>query len=178
MCLCLSKALPRRRVSVAVVPKFNLLNIPGQTPVPSGPNIAPGALPVLVSPISSTLPRQQTRVINDTLSLSSLHVAYYQGEHLRPKPFIKMRLLTWLYSTFVLSVRQTPLRTAVRQTLHNKMCLTDRKSLPFSTLLSHSPHDHTFINLSFLKTMHQFEPYQNIRVRKMLHDYMLDRKPI
>ncbi|XP_036400285.1 inositol 1,4,5-triphosphate receptor associated 1 [Megalops cyprinoides] len=30
--LTLGKALPRRRVSVAVVPKFNLLNIPGQTP--------------------------------------------------------------------------------------------------------------------------------------------------
>uniref|UniRef100_A0A3Q3DQR3 Inositol 1,4,5-triphosphate receptor associated 1 n=1 Tax=Hippocampus comes TaxID=109280 RepID=A0A3Q3DQR3_HIPCM len=32
MSLTLGKALPRRRVSVAVVPKFNLLNIPGQTP--------------------------------------------------------------------------------------------------------------------------------------------------
>lgn len=56
VCLCLSKALPRRRVSVAVVPKFNLLNIPGQTPATAGPT--PGALPALVSPISSTLPRQ------------------------------------------------------------------------------------------------------------------------
>lgn len=57
----LSQALPRRRVSVAVVPKFNLLNIPGQTPAtagsgpstPSGPNMGPAtgaaaALPVLV----------------------------------------------------------------------------------------------------------------------------------
>ncbi|KAG7473720.1 hypothetical protein MATL_G00098840 [Megalops atlanticus] len=32
MSLTLGKALPRRRVSVAVVPKFNLLNIPGQAP--------------------------------------------------------------------------------------------------------------------------------------------------
>nr|XP_043886313.1 uncharacterized protein mrvi1 [Solea senegalensis]XP_043886314.1 uncharacterized protein mrvi1 [Solea senegalensis]XP_043886315.1 uncharacterized protein mrvi1 [Solea senegalensis] len=70
MSVTLGKALPRRRVSVAVVPKFNLLNIPGQTPAiagpgpspllglstPSGPNLPPGsnagpaagtALPVL-----------------------------------------------------------------------------------------------------------------------------------
>lgn len=53
-----SKALPRRRVSVAVVPKFNLLNIPGQTPAAAGSNVAPGALPVVVSPISHALPRQ------------------------------------------------------------------------------------------------------------------------
>lgn len=37
MSLTLGKALPRRRVSVAVVPKFNLLNIPGQTPSTAGP---------------------------------------------------------------------------------------------------------------------------------------------
>lgn len=49
------QALPRRRVSVAVVPKFNLLNIPGQSPTTaspsSGPNTGPApgaALPVLV----------------------------------------------------------------------------------------------------------------------------------
>lgn len=56
MSLTMGKALPRRRVSVAVVPKFNLLNIPGQTPVTAGPapNVAPNvgpaagaALPVL-----------------------------------------------------------------------------------------------------------------------------------
>ncbi|XP_076012225.1 inositol 1,4,5-triphosphate receptor associated 1 isoform X2 [Genypterus blacodes] len=58
MSLTLGKALPRRRVSVAVVPKFNLLNIPGQTPaivVPGhnlalGPSVGPtpgAALPVL-----------------------------------------------------------------------------------------------------------------------------------
>ncbi|XP_061606402.1 uncharacterized protein mrvi1 isoform X3 [Phyllopteryx taeniolatus] len=52
MSLTLGKALPRRRVSVAVVPKFNLLNIPGQTPPAAAPNApsasAPGAaLPAL-----------------------------------------------------------------------------------------------------------------------------------
>ncbi|KAF5891984.1 protein MRVI1-like, partial [Clarias magur] len=54
------QALPRRRVSVAVVPKFNLLNIPGQAPTTGGPgpganlgiatagaSSGPGALPVL-----------------------------------------------------------------------------------------------------------------------------------
>uniref|UniRef100_A0A1A8UGN7 Retrovirus integration site 1 homolog n=1 Tax=Nothobranchius furzeri TaxID=105023 RepID=A0A1A8UGN7_NOTFU len=52
MSLTLGKALPRRRVSVAVVPKFNLLNVPGQNPVTAGPGSAAGptigaALPVL-----------------------------------------------------------------------------------------------------------------------------------
>ncbi|XP_061526938.1 LOW QUALITY PROTEIN: inositol 1,4,5-triphosphate receptor associated 1 [Phycodurus eques] len=42
MSLTLGKALPRRRVSVAVVPKLNLLNIPGQTPPAAAPN-APSA---------------------------------------------------------------------------------------------------------------------------------------
>ncbi|XP_016405585.1 protein MRVI1-like [Sinocyclocheilus rhinocerous] len=60
----LSKALPRRRVSVAVVPKFNLLNIPGQTPAAAGPNFAPGALPVVceantIKNSSSSDPTQQ-----------------------------------------------------------------------------------------------------------------------
>uniref|UniRef100_A0A3Q3WVG0 Uncharacterized protein n=1 Tax=Mola mola TaxID=94237 RepID=A0A3Q3WVG0_MOLML len=57
MSLTLGKALPRRRVSVAVVPKFNLLNIPGQSPTTaspsSGPNTGPApgaALPVLAKP--------------------------------------------------------------------------------------------------------------------------------
>ncbi|XP_013882379.1 protein MRVI1 isoform X2 [Austrofundulus limnaeus] len=52
MSITLGKALPRRRVSVAVVPKFNLLNIPGQSPNAAGPGSAAGsaagpALPVL-----------------------------------------------------------------------------------------------------------------------------------
>ncbi|PWA17271.1 hypothetical protein CCH79_00010378, partial [Gambusia affinis] len=53
MSLTLGKALPRRRVSVAVVPKFNLLNIPGQSSGALGPSpnvglAAGAALPVLV----------------------------------------------------------------------------------------------------------------------------------
>lgn len=50
--LTLGKALPRRRVSVAVVPKFNLLNIPGQTPVIAGPGPGPNIGPMA----SATLP--------------------------------------------------------------------------------------------------------------------------
>ncbi|XP_041929773.1 LOW QUALITY PROTEIN: inositol 1,4,5-triphosphate receptor associated 1 [Alosa sapidissima] len=53
MSLTMGKAMPRRRVSVAVVPKFNLLNIPGQTPGQSpgqlpvqAPGQSPGQLPV------------------------------------------------------------------------------------------------------------------------------------
>ncbi|KAM3625107.1 uncharacterized protein V6R79_006927 [Siganus canaliculatus] len=45
MSLTLGKALPRRRVSVAVVPKFNLLNIPGQTPATAGPGPGPNTGP-------------------------------------------------------------------------------------------------------------------------------------
>lgn len=45
MSLTLGKALPRRRVSVAVVPKFNLLNIPGQTPSIAGPGPTPASGP-------------------------------------------------------------------------------------------------------------------------------------
>ncbi|XP_028812547.1 protein MRVI1 isoform X2 [Denticeps clupeoides] len=45
MSLTMGKALPRRRVSVAVVPKFNLLNIPGQTPATASP-----AQPPITSP--------------------------------------------------------------------------------------------------------------------------------
>ncbi|KAF6722600.1 Protein MRVI1 [Oryzias melastigma] len=44
MSLTLGKALPRRRVSVAVVPKFSLINAPGQTPA-TAPTAA--ALPAL-----------------------------------------------------------------------------------------------------------------------------------
>ena len=42
---CPLQALPRRRVSVAVVPKFNLLNIPGQTPATAGPGPSPASSP-------------------------------------------------------------------------------------------------------------------------------------
>ncbi|XP_037551587.1 inositol 1,4,5-triphosphate receptor associated 1 [Nematolebias whitei] len=52
MSITLGKALPRRRVSVAVVPKFNLLNIPGPNSTTAGPGSAAGstagpALPAL-----------------------------------------------------------------------------------------------------------------------------------
>ncbi|XP_047666194.1 uncharacterized protein mrvi1 isoform X3 [Tachysurus fulvidraco] len=43
MSLTMGKAVPRRRVSVAVVPKFNLLNVPGQTLSTGGPSPGPGA---------------------------------------------------------------------------------------------------------------------------------------
>uniref|UniRef100_A0A8D0HEJ6 Inositol 1,4,5-triphosphate receptor associated 1 n=1 Tax=Sphenodon punctatus TaxID=8508 RepID=A0A8D0HEJ6_SPHPU len=44
MSLTVGKNMPRRRVSVAVVPKFNLLNIPGQSPTtsPSMPSLTEG----------------------------------------------------------------------------------------------------------------------------------------
>ncbi|XP_061884605.1 uncharacterized protein mrvi1 isoform X2 [Entelurus aequoreus] len=45
MSLTLGKALPRRRVSVAVVPKFNLLNIPGQTLPIVCPNMPLASIP-------------------------------------------------------------------------------------------------------------------------------------
>ncbi|XP_018620847.2 protein MRVI1-like, partial [Scleropages formosus] len=45
MSLTMGKTLPRRRVSVAVVPKFNLVSIPGQAAVTTRP-----VLPVLVHP--------------------------------------------------------------------------------------------------------------------------------
>ncbi|XP_016377081.1 uncharacterized protein LOC107715451 [Sinocyclocheilus rhinocerous] len=62
MSVQMGKALPRRRVSVAVVPKFNLLNIPGQTPAAAGPNAGP--LPVVceantIKNSSSSDPTQQ-----------------------------------------------------------------------------------------------------------------------
>uniref|UniRef100_A0A8C2ZKF2 Inositol 1,4,5-triphosphate receptor associated 1 n=1 Tax=Cyclopterus lumpus TaxID=8103 RepID=A0A8C2ZKF2_CYCLU len=68
MSLTLGKALPRRRVSVAVVPKFNLLNIPGQSPAIAGPGpsigpIAGAALPVLceVNYVKANAPTEAAR---------------------------------------------------------------------------------------------------------------------
>ncbi|KAM9410013.1 inositol 1,4,5-triphosphate receptor associated 1 isoform 2-T2 [Pholidichthys leucotaenia] len=68
MSLTLGKALPRRRVSVAVVPKFNLLNIPGQTPATAaaGPNAGPttgAALPALceASDMKANTPTEVTQ---------------------------------------------------------------------------------------------------------------------
>ncbi|XP_037401409.1 inositol 1,4,5-triphosphate receptor associated 1 isoform X2 [Pygocentrus nattereri] len=45
MSLTMGKPLPRRRVSVAVVPKFNLL-VPGQTPATASTCLGPGASPI------------------------------------------------------------------------------------------------------------------------------------
>ncbi|XP_039983145.1 inositol 1,4,5-triphosphate receptor associated 1 [Xiphias gladius] len=56
MSLTLGKALPRRRVSVAVVPKFNLLNIPGQTPATAGPGPNPASGPSAGPTTGTTLP--------------------------------------------------------------------------------------------------------------------------
>ncbi|KAM7424174.1 hypothetical protein PAMA_000492 [Pampus argenteus] len=56
MSLTLGKALPRRRVSVAVVPKFNLLNIPGQNPVTAGPGVNPASGPTVGPTAGAALP--------------------------------------------------------------------------------------------------------------------------
>ncbi|XP_051919544.1 uncharacterized protein mrvi1 isoform X3 [Hippocampus zosterae] len=54
MSLTLGKALPRRRVSVAVVPKFNLLNIPGQMPpTTAAPNVPTASMPGAALPALS-----------------------------------------------------------------------------------------------------------------------------
>ncbi|XP_037103451.1 uncharacterized protein mrvi1 [Syngnathus acus] len=53
MSLTLGKALPRRRVSVAVVPKFNLLNIPGQMPPTAAPNAPTASTPAAALPALS-----------------------------------------------------------------------------------------------------------------------------
>ncbi|MEQ2254447.1 hypothetical protein ILYODFUR_003932, partial [Ilyodon furcidens] len=72
MSLTLGKALPRRRVSVAVVPKFNLLNIPGQTPVTTGPGsnvglTAGAALPVLceANDVKSSSPTEAVQLAGE-----------------------------------------------------------------------------------------------------------------
>ncbi|XP_047218887.1 inositol 1,4,5-triphosphate receptor associated 1 isoform X2 [Girardinichthys multiradiatus] len=72
MSLTLGKALPRRRVSVAVVPKFNLLNIPGQTPVTTGPGSNVGlttgaALPVLceANDVKSSSPTEAVQLAGE-----------------------------------------------------------------------------------------------------------------
>ncbi|XP_076592790.1 uncharacterized protein mrvi1 [Chaetodon auriga] len=56
MSLTLGKALPRRRVSVAVVPKFNLLNIPGQTPATAGSGPGPSTGPSTGPTAGAALP--------------------------------------------------------------------------------------------------------------------------
>ncbi|KAL2806496.1 inositol 1,4,5-triphosphate receptor associated 1 isoform e [Daubentonia madagascariensis] len=60
MSLTLGKNMPRRRVSVAVVPKFNALNLPGQTPssspIPSLPALSESPNGKGNLPVTSALP--------------------------------------------------------------------------------------------------------------------------
>uniref|UniRef100_A0A9L0SWQ7 Inositol 1,4,5-triphosphate receptor associated 1 n=1 Tax=Equus caballus TaxID=9796 RepID=A0A9L0SWQ7_HORSE len=60
MSLTLGKNMPRRRVSVAVVPKFNALNLPGQSPssspIPSLPALSESANGKGNLPVTSALP--------------------------------------------------------------------------------------------------------------------------
>ncbi|XP_055138400.1 inositol 1,4,5-triphosphate receptor associated 1 isoform X5 [Symphalangus syndactylus] len=60
MSLTLGKNMPRRRVSVAVVPKFNALNLPGQTPssspIPSLPVLSESPNGKGSLPVTSALP--------------------------------------------------------------------------------------------------------------------------
>nr|XP_005898023.1 PREDICTED: protein MRVI1 isoform X5 [Bos mutus] len=60
MSLSLGKNMPRRRVSVAVVPKFNILNLPGQSPssspIPSLPALSESSNGKGNPPVSSALP--------------------------------------------------------------------------------------------------------------------------
>nr|KAF6438268.1 hypothetical protein HJG59_012513 [Molossus molossus] len=69
MSLSLGKNMPRRRVSVAVVPKFNALNLPGQTPssspIPSLPALSEptngkGNFPVVTSALPALLENGKT----------------------------------------------------------------------------------------------------------------------
>lgn len=60
MSLTLGKNMPRRRVSVAVVPKFNALNLPGQSPstspIPSLPSLSESPNGKSNLPVTSALP--------------------------------------------------------------------------------------------------------------------------
>ncbi|KAJ8777588.1 hypothetical protein J1605_014241 [Eschrichtius robustus] len=60
MSLSLGKNMPRRRVSVAVVPKFNILNLPGQSPssspIPSLPALSESPNGKGNPPVTSALP--------------------------------------------------------------------------------------------------------------------------
>uniref|UniRef100_A0A8C5GVX9 Murine retrovirus integration site 1 homolog n=1 Tax=Gouania willdenowi TaxID=441366 RepID=A0A8C5GVX9_GOUWI len=106
MSLTLGKALPRRRVSVAVVPKFNLLNIPGQSPATAalGPNAVPtagAALPVLVC-----LPVLRCFCFSDANSASLINkiiFSYFCCSHLQVLQchhFVVMVTLRLLHSSF------------------------------------------------------------------------------
>ncbi|XP_034730657.1 uncharacterized protein mrvi1 [Etheostoma cragini] len=92
MSLTLGKALPRRRVSVAVVPKFNLLNIPGQTPATAGTgptvslNVGPtagAALPVLCES-NDVKPNTPTEVTQPAAAECGKRVLGQESEPAKP----------------------------------------------------------------------------------------------
>ncbi|XP_064192952.1 uncharacterized protein mrvi1 isoform X2 [Anguilla rostrata] len=79
MSVTLGKALPRRRVSVAVVPKFNLLNIPGQSP----PSASGPLLPVLCE-ASSAKGSTSIEPAQQPLAENGKSVADQEGETSTP----------------------------------------------------------------------------------------------
>ncbi|CAF99636.1 unnamed protein product, partial [Tetraodon nigroviridis] len=75
MSLTLGKALPRRRVSVAVVPKFNLLNIPGQPPATSpvsGPSSGPSPGAALPDPVTRSVTMQENEPAKTPVNLEEI----------------------------------------------------------------------------------------------------------
>nr|XP_057945045.1 uncharacterized protein mrvi1 [Doryrhamphus excisus] len=88
MSLTLGKALPRRRVSVAVVPKFNLLNIPGQTPPTSGPNLpsasTPGAALPALSEANDVKGNSSPESTHQTTTECGKSVSEQEGEPAKP----------------------------------------------------------------------------------------------
>ncbi|OCT82068.1 inositol 1,4,5-triphosphate receptor associated 1 [Xenopus laevis] len=65
MSLTIGKNMPRRRVSVAVVPKFNLLNIPGQSPSTSPLPTMPSLTESSSGRSSSPIPPMQSPLIEN-----------------------------------------------------------------------------------------------------------------
>ncbi|OCT83627.1 hypothetical protein XELAEV_18021769mg [Xenopus laevis] len=66
MSLTIGKNMPRRRVSVAVVPKFNLLNIPGQSPNTSPLTMLPALTESPSGRSSSPVPPLQSPLVENT----------------------------------------------------------------------------------------------------------------
>ncbi|XP_057690369.1 inositol 1,4,5-triphosphate receptor associated 1 isoform X1 [Corythoichthys intestinalis] len=88
MSLTLGKALPRRRVSVAVVPKFNLLNIPGQTPpaaTPTAPSPStPGAALPALSEASDVKGNSSPESTQQATTECGKSVSEQEGESAKP----------------------------------------------------------------------------------------------
>ncbi|XP_025052505.1 protein MRVI1 isoform X1 [Alligator sinensis] len=72
MSLTVGKNMPRRRVSVAVVPKFNLLNIPGQSPSTS---------PIPSMPALSEAPNGKSNLVSTPVLPALLENGKSNGEH-------------------------------------------------------------------------------------------------